>query len=376
MTEPTSEPGYTVVNMTVRVMIIVVSLVGNCLILAAVRKSQHFSRVTRHLIGHVAIADIVFVCSVMFNTYLILQESRSYQACLGSSMAGMVSGLCSCWSVCLIFLDNYLSVRRKGPAEPGFSLPKARWCIVCGWLVTIIYIVYVVYYLPDAPKSITTICRPGLLFTDKSLLSVGVLILVVTAVTMFFMLLTLYTIKKRSDTLFQEGSHVQNVQRQQNLKMRSRVVRLFTVIAIGFIISWCPISIALCIAALCTNRCGVTEDHFKLVLSFTLLNAVMNIIVYVIKDKKFRQDVKRAITCQANQVAPRNNIVAMVTTPAAAAANSATILNSTLTPTNAPIPHSASTATSVSPVNSATPAPLDTAISSTAKPGCDSIKQK
>ena len=33
----------------------------------------------------------------------------------------------------------------------------------------------------------------------------------------------------------------------------------------------------------------------KLVSSFVLLNALMNIFVYIIKDKKFRQDAKKAI---------------------------------------------------------------------------------
>ena len=375
MTGPFSEPRYTVVAMIVRVMIIAVSLVGNTFILAVLRKSQNFSRVTRHLIGHVAIADVAYACSMTFHTSLILGESRSYLACLGSTMTAMISVLCGCWSVCLIFLDNYLSVRKKGPAQPGFSLPKARWCIVCGWVLAIIYNVHIVYYLPDAPKRTITICRPGLFFTDKMLLPMAILTLVVSAVTMFFMLLTLYTIKKRSDTLFQEGSHTQNIQRQQNLKMRSRVVRLFGIIAVGLMISYCPVSIAVCVASLCTNRCGVTGDHLRLLISFTVLNPVMNVIVYVIKDKKFRQDAKRAIMCQVNQVAPQNNIVAMVTTPAVAVANAATIQNSTL-PKTTTIPRSASTATSVSAVKSAMPAPLDTASCSAAKPGCYSIKQK
>ena len=383
MTESNSELGYIMINMTVRMMIIAVNLVGNSLILAVVRKSQNFSRVTRHLIGHVAVADIAFGCSMMFQASLTLGKVESYQACLGSMTIIIISGLCSCWSICLVFLDNYLSVRRKGPAEPGLSLLKARWCIVCGWVLSIIYgVMHMQYSFSDAPKNITTHCRPDLLFTNRSLLSHGVSTLVLSSVTMFFMLLTLYTIKKRSDALFQEGSHAQNVRRQQNLKMRSRVVRLFSIIAVGFIISWCPGAIALCTAALCTNRCGITEDHFRLLASFTALNAVMNVIVYVIKDKKFRQDAKRAIMCRVNQLAPHNNIIAMVTippppAPAPAAANSANIsisaniLNSSLTATDAPILCSAKPATSVSVGNSAAPAYVNNAASSTAKTGCE-----
>ena len=162
----------------------------------------------------------------------------SYRACLGSITVNVISGTCSFWSICLVFLDNYLSVRRIGPADPGLSLTKARWCIVCGWVLVTIYSVVGMFFQAP-PENIATNCSTSLL-TDGSLLSLGVFILAVIVVTMFFMLMTLYTIKKRSDTLFQEGTHTQNVRRQQNLKMRSRVVRLFAIIAIGVIISWCP----------------------------------------------------------------------------------------------------------------------------------------
>ena len=387
MTESNSEQGYTVVNMTVRMMLIAVNLVGNSLILAVMQKSRNFSCVTRHLIGHVAVADIVFGCSMTVHASMILGEAMSNQACLGITTVGMISGLCSCWGVCLVFLDNYLSVRRQGPAEPGFSFSKAQWCLVSGWVLTTIYIV--VFFLLDTPKNITTAnCSVGgPLFTDRSMFSFGIFVLLVSVITMSFMFITLYTIRKRSDALFQEGSRAQNVRRQQNLKMRSRVVRLFAIIAVGFIISWCPVSIAVCVAVLCTNRCGITEDHFKLLVSFMSLNSVMNIIVYVIKDKKFRQDAKRVILCQINQVAPQNNTVAMVTTRNTEAVNSARILNSTLTATGAHTQCSIKTTTSASVVTSAsaatsvfadvtgTAASLDTATSSTDKASCDSSKQ-
>ena len=111
MTESNSGLGYTVVNMTVRMIIIAVNLVGNSFILAVLRKSQNFSCVTRHLIGHVAIADIVFGCSGAVHASVILGEAMSYEACLGITTVAIISGLCSCWGICLVFLDNYLSVK-------------------------------------------------------------------------------------------------------------------------------------------------------------------------------------------------------------------------------------------------------------------------
>ena len=309
-------------------MIVAINLVGNSLILTVVRKSKHFSRVTRHLIGHVAVADITFGCSLIIHASFSFGDAMSFRSCLGIATVGIISSLCSC-CVCLIFVDNYLSVRRQSPAQPGLSLQKARLCVIGGWVFSATFTL--VFYLLDAPKNMsTTECRFGSpAFTDTSLLATGIFVLIVSVVTMFFMFATLYTIKKKTNNLFQEGSYAQNVQRERNLKMRSRIVRLFVIIAVGFIISWCPVAIGLCVTVLCTNRCSITVDHLDILGSFMTLNAVMNIIVYIIKDNKFRSDLMTVIKCgclikcQVNQVAPQNNIVAMGTTPPAATANPA-----------------------------------------------------
>ena len=311
MDDSASELGYAVVNMTVRMVVVAVNLVGNSLILVVLKTSQNFSQVTRHLIGHVAVADIGFGCSMTIHAFLILGEAMNYSACLGITTIAIISGLCSCWGICLVFLDSYLSVRKLSPAETGLSLQKARWCMAGGWMLTA---VYSLVFLLEAPKNITTSqCHMGgPAYTYGSLLSLAVLMLVVSFTAMFLMCLTLYTIKKRTDTLFQEGTHGQNVLRQRNLKRRSKIIRLFAIIAVGFIISWCPVAVAVCVALLCDDRCGITDDHIKLLSSLMALNAVMNVIVYIIKDKTFRQDATRVIMCRMNQVTPQNNTVAMV----------------------------------------------------------------
>ena len=82
MTESNPEPGFTAVNLTIRIVIITATLVGNTLILVVLRKSENFSQVTRHLIGHVAVADILFGCFVTIYSSLIFEEATSCRACL------------------------------------------------------------------------------------------------------------------------------------------------------------------------------------------------------------------------------------------------------------------------------------------------------
>ena len=125
MDESQSEQGYTVVNMSVRMVVVAVNLVGNSLILAVVRKSQNFSLVTRHLIGHVAVADIIFGCSMVIHGFLILAGSMSYPACLGITTIAIISGLCSCWGI-FLGISGQLSVSTEiKPCRQGSDSPKS-----------------------------------------------------------------------------------------------------------------------------------------------------------------------------------------------------------------------------------------------------------
>ena len=162
----------------------------------------------------------------------------------------MTSGLCSCWGVTLILLDNYLSVRKESPAQPGLCLKKARWCVISGWVLTAAYCP--VFFLLIAPSTVTDTTLNSRAFTNSSL-AFAVFVLVVSVIATVLMILTFVTIKKKTDALFREGSHAQNVQRQRNLKIRSRVVRLFTIAAVGFIISWGPAAIASCPGFMCST---------------------------------------------------------------------------------------------------------------------------
>ena len=192
MTESNPEPGYTVVNLTIRIVVIALTLVGNSLVLVTLRKSENFSQVTRHLIGHVAVADILFGVSTTIYSFLIYVGARSCGACLAISVwINLTSGLCSCWGVSLIFLDVYLSVRRQSPAQPGLCLQKARWCIVSVWVLTVAY--SLVFVVLKTPTTVTETTVKSDAFKNSSLAFAGfvVFVMVVTAVLMILTFVTI-----------------------------------------------------------------------------------------------------------------------------------------------------------------------------------------
>ena len=94
------------------------------------------------------------------------------------------------------------------------------------------------------------------------------------------------------------------------MKRSSKIVRLFVIIGTGFIISWCPIAIGLCVMTMCGPRCG--DVPLKMLSPFTTLNANLNVIVYFIKENKFRKDAIAAFKCcKRRQVVPQSNTLAV-----------------------------------------------------------------
>ena len=149
-----SEADNDAVIMPVSLVFITSGLAGNFLILLVIRTSRNFSRVTRHLIGHLAIADMIFAANLVTHHVLRLTKMMSYHACVGITCGIIVSGMCSCLGICLVFLDKYIAVRALNTTNGGLSLQKARSCIISSWIMAILYSLI---YLLNAPKETTTL---------------------------------------------------------------------------------------------------------------------------------------------------------------------------------------------------------------------------
>ena len=65
MNDPNAVSTAMMVEVVVSIAIFTLNIHGNSLILLVVKYSKYFNCVTRHLIAHVAIADIVYGCSVV-----------------------------------------------------------------------------------------------------------------------------------------------------------------------------------------------------------------------------------------------------------------------------------------------------------------------
>jgi hypothetical protein len=293
------------VTLVPRLMVSVFNLAGNLLILEVIRKSRNFSQVTRHLIAHLACADILYGTALfVHSSLLVVYGTMPYRACMGFVTAGMMSGLMSCWGIGLVFLENFLSVRHiLKTIREGLSLRNARLCMLCGWLVVA---VSNTVYLVEAPKDLkTSECAiADRSFTEHAIRFLWVLLVIFSSILMVLMAGTLRTVNKHMNMVFptpDDPDSIPTMLRQEHLKRRAKITRLFAIIAIGYVVSWGPLTIGLLLNTECPT-CGVTPAIVRRLVSCTMINACMNVIVYVIKDNGFRRDVIRKLRCERLQV--------------------------------------------------------------------------
>ena len=101
------------VQVTISAVIFIMNILGNSLILLVVKYSKYFSHVTCHLVAHVAVADIIFGCCVVLRMFFetgLLRWTSDSCIIIGQSLV-MATSACSGFGICLILVENYLSVR-------------------------------------------------------------------------------------------------------------------------------------------------------------------------------------------------------------------------------------------------------------------------
>ena len=70
------------------------------------------------------------------------------------------------------------------------------------------------------------------------------------------------------------------------MKKKAKLVTLFIIIALGFIMSWAPRIVATVLNMICSGC--VPLGILRIISSFVQLNSCVNFILYAIKDKNFK----------------------------------------------------------------------------------------
>ena len=249
----------------IRAFIILASIFGNSLILSAVKYSKHFTRVTRHLIGHLAIADLLYGCVFLIHTGLQFGQQLTYPACIWITMGLVTSGSCSAYGISLVCLENYMSIRCliTGPESGSvtgstMSLRCARILISAGWAVMFLSTIICLFNLQNFVKNDEMCGLRWTQFATSFLIFLWVLICTILISLLILMTLMLHRIHTALKTLFQAEDSLAKQMKQRSMQKKFNLARLFAIICLGFVISWGPFFVGLTIFIVCPG-CGV--DH-------------------------------------------------------------------------------------------------------------------
>ena len=257
---------------------------------------------TCHLVAHVTVADMIYGCCVvlrmLFETGLIEWTSDSC-IIIGTSLL-MATSACSGFGICLILVKNYFSVRHLNSNRgTSMTLCKAQISIVSFWIVMFTLQLLPVYVINQQEMQITNRscqARPSMLITQ-------IIMIISILTTMLFLMIRITLIVHKSlKNLFQGERSAADLHKQRSMKKRAKLATLFTIIALGLIMSWAPVIVSVVVTIICP-LC-VPSGTAEVMASLIQLNSCVNFIVNAIKDKSFKNVCMQLLKRKPNEVAP------------------------------------------------------------------------
>ena len=288
-----------IISMVMRAAFVAFNIFGNSLILTAVTQSKVFNRLTRHLIGHLAFADLVFGITMAIHAILFYGQLMTYEACIIVTLFLLSSSACSDLGICLVLAENYISVRQiNSQTGMKMTLRMAWGFIISFWIIILSLSITYIVTLPEFDHEEN--CNNSGPYFTKIFNTIQVVMTSLILFTMLFLITQMMLIVKKTLThLFQEETSAANLMKQRSMQKKSRLARLFTAITFGFVVSWGPITVALAAVLICPGCISAVPIASALV----PLNACVNVVVYVIKDKQFREVCKKLLRAKCHQVA-------------------------------------------------------------------------
>ena len=305
----------------VQVLLVVFILIGNTLILLAIRKGHLIRKVSYYFIANLAMADIFFGLALALRLVFVLTGSLNTETCVLILVMATVTGLSSATGILHLCLESYLAVRHIIVFKTAFT-PKVAWAlIVSSWLVWSLLCLLILYH-PDADEIPPAACNFAHPFFNRIFLATtciaGLLIMLVIVV---IQLLTVFHVRKHFHGMLNQQQQPQQSgttsskekgkesDRQKRMLARvSAMSQLVALILISFILTWGPYLLALLLHTFCPS-CGVNGLHLVYLVFVVSLNSAANVVIFAIKSKEFRKAFKKMLSCRRApiQVEPIQN---------------------------------------------------------------------
>jgi hypothetical protein len=309
----TTDPGRNnTVVLVIQGFVIPVIIFGNALILAAIHKSSCLRKTTYYLIGNLAVADLLFGLILGVRVVLMLLDRITSFVCLLINLVGLIPTACSTSAILIICVQNLTIVKFLHTTKPGLSSKVATVLIAVSWGLWFV-VSFLGYMTAHSDAQLDNRCFLGNGQYDRGFLATLSVIGMLQLVVIFILqALTIFTIQQEKRFLQRQMQAnvepVTNAIKLNILQKATRLGRIITVLLAVTLLSWGPFIFGLAIFVLCPSENCITGDLLMALLTFTAINSTVNVFIYRLKSKQFRDAFASLLWCQ-NSVTPTDSVL-------------------------------------------------------------------
>ena len=287
---------------------LVVSLVGNFLIVITVFKTQSLRKPTNYLIANMSLSDLLFPIFV-FPQYLtdftlgsLLVSGPLGQAlCKISSFLANASTAVSIQSLVLIAVDRFVAV--VFPLRlPLISSKLCTFIILATWIVAMVVISPYLFALKLVKYPGKLVCELrwseafGRSSSEADMYVALYVVFHYVPVALLIILYSIILIKLKSQKI--PGEQSDRAEQQRERRNRN-VLKMAIAIVFGFVLCWLPFSILNLLKYFSWDRkfpCGILLSA-DIAYFITHAYCVINPFICFLFSGKYRQGLKRLFTC-------------------------------------------------------------------------------
>ena len=293
-----------------QIFLIIIILVANFLIMAAIKESKKLQKLTFYLLGGVAVGDVSF--GFALGSRFFLEDKWNGYGCMLCTFFVLLSTLAFFSCVMFTCLRNFISVKFYAFSKNGFSERSAKLIVVGIWVFWTI-LSGSSFITADVSKK-AKMCYIGNEYYSNSFM---VMISVVALAKFIFVIsiqaYTIVVIKQQhmhtQGQLNAQVEHMLNSVKLRNIQRAAKVTKIITSVLILTLFCWRPLLVACLVLAVCPHACSITGVTIGACAALLFINSFGNVFIYGVKSEEFREAFRKMFRCGTQVSAPRSTQV-------------------------------------------------------------------
>ncbi|XP_054761030.2 histamine H2 receptor-like [Lytechinus pictus] len=290
-------PIYTAFIVTLAILLICSTVVGNFLVVATFLKTDRLRRPTYYLLSSLAFVDLlngaISIPVETFNRSVFIEVTCLYTYSRYLSSFTYLFGGNSLLHIVMVTLDRYIAVHKPLRYEALVTSKRIAFGILLSWLMSILFVIGLVGKDEDA-SLVGNYCAGTITQTDH-LYRIGIIILMIIIILSSLTLVILNMLILR--TALHHARRIAQMEqavgrgRQEESVSRIKASKIVTTITLAFFVCYIPTSIVH-VAIVIDN--GLFNRPFDDMAAFIFyLSSAVNPVIYCYRDRLFRENAVR-----------------------------------------------------------------------------------